>query len=80
VIDRVAGGEHGAILPGMTLRRGNVADAAVAVPVIVPLHEPHRPLPGVVQVDEPLERELRPILRCAEQRLGEGVVIAHPRA
>src|SRR6476620_6865758 len=45
LIDRVAGGEHGAILPAMTLRRGNVADAAVAVPVIVPLHAPHRGCP-----------------------------------
>ena len=32
--------EHGAILPGMTLRRGNVADAAVAVLFIVPVWTP----------------------------------------
>src|SRR3954468_12301054 len=35
LVDHVASGEHGAILPGMTLRRGNVADAAVAVLFIV---------------------------------------------
>lgn len=32
-IDQVAGGEHKAILPGMTLRRSDVTDAAVAAEV-----------------------------------------------
>ncbi len=57
----MASGEHGAILPDMTLRRGDVADAAVAVLVVVPMYEAHRPLPGGVQIGEPLEWELRPI-------------------
>jgi hypothetical protein len=30
LIDRVAGAEHGAILPGMTLRRGDVPDEGIA--------------------------------------------------
>jgi hypothetical protein len=50
---------------------GDVADAAVAMLVVVPLDEPHRPLPRSVKLGEPLERELRPILRCAEQCFGE---------
>src|SRR6202451_1722712 len=79
LVDRVAAGEHGAILPGMTLRRGDVADAAVAVLVVVPMYEAHRPLPGGVQIGEPLEWELRPILRCAEQCFGESIVITHAR-
>src|SRR5271166_3393655 len=79
LVARVAGGEHGAILPGMTLRRGDVADAAVAVLLIIPMYEARRPLSGGVQVDEPLERELRPILRCAEQCLGESIVITNAR-
>ena len=33
---------------------GDVADAAVAMLVVVPLDEPHRPLPGSVQIGEPL--------------------------
>ena len=49
LVDRVASGEHAAILSGMTLRRGDVADAAVAVLVIVPVHEAHRPLSGGVR-------------------------------
>src|SRR5580693_657497 len=61
----------------MTLRRGNVADAAVAMLVVVPLDEAHRPLPRSVKVGKSLERELRLILRGAEQRLGKSVVIAH---
>src|SRR5208283_1750516 len=64
----------------MALRRGDVANAAVPVLVVVPPYEPHRPQPGGVEIGEPFERELRPILCCAEQRLGEGVVIAHPWA
>src|SRR6202166_1402046 len=79
LVDRVAGGKHGAILPGMTLRRGDVADAAVAVLLIVPMYEARRPLSGGVQVDEPLEREFRPILRCTEQCFGESIVITNAR-
>jgi hypothetical protein len=60
----------------MTLRRGDMADAAVAVCMVVPLHEARAPVSGGLQIGKPLDRELRPILRCAEQRLGEGVVIA----
>src|SRR5271166_1610590 len=79
LVARVAGGEHGAILPGMTLRRGDVADAAVAVLLIIPMYEARRPLSGGVQIDEPLERELRPILRCAEQCLSESIGITNAR-
>ena len=49
----------------------------MAMVVVAPLDEAHRPLPGGVQIGEPLDRKLRPILGSAE-RAGEGVVIAHP--
>src|ERR1700709_2591329 len=39
LVDHVASSEHAAILPGMTLRRGDVADAAVAVLLVVPIYE-----------------------------------------
>ena len=80
LIDGVAGFEQTVIATGMTLCRGDIADAAVPVLEIVPLHELHRPLPGSCQIGEPLERELGTIFRGSEQRLGEGVVIAHARA
>jgi hypothetical protein len=35
LVDRVAGGEHRTILPGMTLCRGDIADAAMAVFMVV---------------------------------------------
>ena len=35
LVERVAGSEHGAILPGMTLCRGDIADTAMAVFVVV---------------------------------------------
>src|SRR5271166_4220646 len=50
LIDRMAGGEQGAILASMTLPRGNVADAAVPVLVVVPVHEARGPLPGGAEV------------------------------
>ena len=76
LIDRVAGFEQMAIPAGMTLCRGNIADAAVPVLMVVPLHELHCPLSGSHQIGEPLEGELGTIFRSSEQRLGEGVVIA----
>jgi hypothetical protein len=79
LIDRVAGLEQRPILAGMTLRRGDVADGAMAVLVAVPLHKTNRPLPCGVKVGQPFGRELRPILRGAKQRLGKGVILAHPR-
>ena len=79
LIERVAGGEHGAILPGMALRRRDVTDAAVAVVMIVPLDEACGPLPGGVEIGEAAGGELRPVFGSAEQRLGIGIVVADPR-
>jgi hypothetical protein len=62
----------------MALRRGEVADSAVVVVVIVPLHEPRAPVSGGLQIGEPLERERWPILNGAEQRLDEWIIIADP--
>ena len=64
----------------MALHRVDVANAAVPALVVVPMHEAPGPLPGGIRIGEPLERERRPILGRAIQRLGEGVVIADPRA
>jgi hypothetical protein len=76
----MASRQQSPILAGMALRRGDVADAAVPMLMVVPVHEARSPLLGSVQISEPFERELRPILRDAEQRLGEGIVVTHPRA
>jgi hypothetical protein len=40
----------------MALCRGDVADAAVPVFVIVPLHKPNRPLPRGIKVSKPFSR------------------------
>ena len=52
LVDHVASSEHAAILPGMTLRRGDVADAAMTMLIVVPLHKPNRPLSRDVKVSE----------------------------
>ena len=44
------------MLSGMTLRRGDVADAAVPVFVVVPLHEARSPLPRGLQIGKVFER------------------------
>jgi len=50
LVQRVAGGQDGAVSAGMALRRGDVADAAVAVFVVVPVREGSRPLPRLGEV------------------------------
>ena len=81
LVERVAGGEHAAIQSGMTLRRDDVAGCrygGVRGYTICTKRAAH--CRAGVQIGEPLERELRPILRGAEQRLGKGVVITDLRA
>ena len=46
LVDGMAGAQQAGILAGMALRRGDIADAAVAVFVVVPLHEAAPPRPG----------------------------------
>jgi hypothetical protein len=58
LVDPVARGAHGTILPGMTLRRGGVADTAVVRLMVVPVHEAGTPFSGRLAVGKPLEREL----------------------
>src|SRR3954452_5110174 len=50
LIQRVARGEQGPILAEMALGRGDVADAAMPMLVIVPAHEAHRPLSRCLEV------------------------------
>jgi hypothetical protein len=72
--------EQCSILPGMALSRRDVADAAVTVLVVVPVHEAGGPLPGGIEVGKALGRERGSILRGAEQGFDEGIVVADPRA
>src|SRR5574343_687025 len=67
------------VLPRVSLRRDHIADTAVAVIEVVPMHEVARPFTCVVQARQSLVRELGPVLGCAKQTLHKCVVIAHPR-
>jgi hypothetical protein len=67
LIQRMAGGQQRRVLAGMALGRGDVADCAVTVLVVVPAHERGGPLPRGVEVGEAPARELGPILGGAEQ-------------
>src|SRR5215207_10341204 len=79
LVQGMAGGEGGAVLAGMALRRGDIADAAVPVLVVVPVHEGGRPLPRLGQVGKTRGGEVGAVLGGAEQRLGIGIVVADPR-
>src|SRR5215218_744014 len=64
----------------MALCRRDVADAAVMVLVVVPVHEAGGPLPGGIEVSKALERERGAILSGAEQGFAERIVVADARA
>jgi len=72
-VKRVSSGQDGVILAAMALPRGDLADAAVAVLVVVPAHEFGCPGAGGFEVGEALGWELGAVLGGAEQRLGVGV-------
>ena len=55
-------------------------DRTVAVLMAVPVHECCRPLAGFLLVCKGSAGILRPVFGGAEQRLGIGVVIRHPRS
>ena len=74
----MTGGEDGAVPAGMALRRGDGADAAVAVLVVVPAHELGRPLPHLGEVGETRAREVGAVLGGAEQRLGIALQLRIP--
>jgi hypothetical protein len=54
-VQRVAGFVDGPILTGMALRRADVADAAVPVLMVVPMHEASRPTASLVEIGEALD-------------------------
>lgn len=59
---------------------GHEFDRTVAVLMAVPVHECCRPLAGFLLVCKGSAGILRPVFGGAEQRLGIGVVIRHPRS
>lgn len=72
--------QDGVVLTGISGCRANVADATVPVIVVVPADKPARPLAGLLKVCDALRRELRPVLRRAEQHLDQGSIVADIRA
>jgi hypothetical protein len=79
-IERMTLAQDLAVAPVMPLRRTHVADAAVTMLVVVPVHESTRPCSCGLEVGKADGRELRAVLRGAKQALDEGVVVAHPGA
>ena len=67
---------HG--LAAVTLVGSHELDAAVAVPVVVPIHKRGHPKAGVLRVTKGPTRVVRSVFRCPEQGFGVGVVVGHP--
>ena len=63
------------VLQRVSLRRRDVADAAVAMLEVVPAHEVASPEAGVFKGGEAAHREFGAVLRRLEERLDEGVVV-----
>ncbi|MPM72115.1 hypothetical protein SDC9_119088 [bioreactor metagenome] len=68
------------VLQRMSLRRGDVADAAVAVLEVVPAHEVASPEAGVFKGGEAARRKFGAVLRGLEERFDKGVVVGDARA
>ena len=62
-------------LTTVTLDGRHELDPAMAVPMVVPVAECGDPLTGLFLTGERLTRLIRPVLRCAEQRFGVGIVV-----
>ena len=65
---------------GMALRRCHEADRAVAMLMVVPVHQVRDPAPRDHQVLKRLSRQLGTVLQRSERRFDIGVVIAHCRS
>ena len=76
LVERMANLQHVAVLSSMSLCRADIADATVAMIVVVPVHDRACPLAGVLQIREALRRELRQVLGGAEHRCHGRVVVA----
>jgi hypothetical protein len=77
-IHGITGSEDRVIFTLMALRRADVADAAVAMLDVVPVHETAGPGAGGLQILEAPRRKLWAVLGGAEERFGVGVVVADP--
>ena len=62
----------------VTLMGRHEFDAAVAVPVVVPINERHHPLAGLVLVGEWPARVIRPVFDRTEQGFRVRVVVGDP--
>ena len=61
-VDLVSGRQDLVIMPIVSCRRADVADAAVQVRVVIPMHELRRPVACGLQVSKATCREFGPVL------------------
>ena len=78
LIERMTLYQDLSIQAAVALHRCDEADPAVPMLGVVPAQEFPDPGTGVVQAGKAALRPLRAVFQGAEQRLGEGIVIAHP--
>jgi hypothetical protein len=76
LIDGLALGEDGPIIAAMTLLGRDEADTAVAVRVVIAVHELLHPSAGLVEAGKATDGVIRTVLAGAEQRLGIRIIVA----
>src|SRR5699024_18430 len=80
LIDGVPLGQDLDVLPGVTLVRRDVVDAAMLVLMVVPVDEVTDPLARGLERGKASLGEVRHVFAGPEQRFDEGVVVADPRS
>lgn len=79
LVDLMPGRQDRVIAAFMPRGRADIADAAVQMLMVVPMHELRRPVARGLHVCKAARRELGAVLGSAQQRFDKGVVIAHVR-
>lgn len=72
-IQRVSFGEDSFIFPRMALRWAHIADSAMPVHVVIPVHERGHPVTSIVEIGKAGVGELRTVLHGAEQRFDKSI-------
>ena len=76
-VHRVTLGEYRVVEAAMALCWGDELDGTMAMGVVVPLGEAFDPAARIVELGERLRGIARVVFEGLEQRLGEGIVVAH---
>ena len=79
LVNRMTAIENIPIMSVVAICGADVPNAAVQMLMVVPVHKLACPSPGGIQISEPLDWKLRPVLGGAKQALDESIIVTHTR-